>query len=305
MSLDSALGETLAAIEQAVSLLVAYDTSEGIDARGVRLEEGAADGLRGLSRDWLNTLGEHAVVSYEATAELSDREVFLIEDPATLADFQDLYQLAEQAAELPSLAVDEIDRRISLYAVVTGDTDRIALFKRSDPRIGYSGGRRFLAILEERLTRLEEPAFAFYTSFEFVLAPSWALIVNQSAFEKVFRDAGLVEQHIHEWTEGIAQHLPWADGAVEALTEVALRDSRVWRRLREIHRRGHLAAVTIDQVREYAGRMELEVDQLVENDQLLFDPEERFSILHLLNEDLFRGPLTNERFEAQRKAGAQ
>jgi hypothetical protein len=43
---------------------------------------------------------------------------------------------------------------------------------------------------------------------------------------------------------------------------------------------------------------------VVRDGQLLFDPAERFSFLHLLNEDLYRGPLTDVTFEAQRKAAA-
>ncbi len=304
MPFEDAVAETLAGLEGDVSLLVAYDTADGLEARSVNLGHAAADGLRDLSREWLGTIEDHVDVAYEATAELADGQVFLIEDPPVLADFAPLYQLAEQAAELPPLAVDQLDRRISVYGLVAGDANRIALFKRSDPRIGYTGGRRLLAVLSERLERLQEPAFAFYSSFDFILAPQWAVVVNQGAFERLFRDAGLVEQHINQWVAGIEQHLPWADGAVEALTEVAHRDSRVWRRLREINRRGHLATVTIDEVRTYAADMDLDLDGIIIGDRLVFDPNDRFSILHLLNEDLFRGPLTEERFEAQRKTGA-
>ena len=38
--------------------------------------------------------------------------------------------------------------------------------------------------------------------------------------------------------------------------------------------------------------------------RLTFDPAQRFSFLHLLNEDLYKGQLTDELFEAQRKARA-
>jgi hypothetical protein len=38
--------------------------------------------------------------------------------------------------------------------------------------------------------------------------------------------------------------------------------------------------------------------------ELVFDPAERFSFFHLLNEDLYRGALTDETFEAQRKTPA-
>jgi len=168
--------------------------------------------------------------------------------------------------------------------------------------IRVSDGADVIAAVQSE--RLEGPTFAFYTSFDLVLAPEWALIVSQTEFERLFRDAGLVEQHINEWVAGIEQYLPWAPGSVDALAEVASRDSRIWRRLREINRRGHLTNVTIDQVRDYAVQMNLDIDHLIDNDQLIFDPEERFTTLHLLNEDLFRGPLSEERFEAQRKTTA-
>jgi hypothetical protein len=274
------------------------------DAYRISLSAGAADGLRTLSHEWVDALGGRAVVPYEATADLSDGEVFLIEDEATLADLQPLYGVASEATDLPTIPADELDQRIALYAVVAGEVDRIALLKRSDPRIGYRGKRTFLATLDDRLELLEGPTFAFYTSFDLVLAPDWALVVNQTEFERLFRDAGLVEQHINEWVAGIEQYLPWAPGSLDALAEVASRDSRIWRRLREINRRGHLVDVTIDQVRNYATEMDLQIDHLIENDQLIFDPDERFSTLHLLNEDLFKGPLSEERFEAQRKTSA-
>src|SRR5690606_4983669 len=140
-------------------LLVAYDTEDGFDARSVLLADAAAESLRNLGNNWTNTVVDHEAVAYEATAELSDGQVFLVEDPATLADFAPLYELVEEAAELPALAATQIDRKISLYAVVAGDAERVGLFKRSDPRMGYTGGRRFLAVLEERLERIEAPTF--------------------------------------------------------------------------------------------------------------------------------------------------
>lgn len=303
MPLPEVLAEISKALEEGLSLMVARDPA-GEDAHRISLSEGAAQGLRTIGQEWAEGLGTKAVVPYEATAELDSGEVFLIEDEETLTDLEPLYGVAANTADLQTIPVDELDQRIALYAVVVGEEERIALLKRSDPRIGYRGKRTFLAVLDERLERLEGPTFAFYTSFDLVLAPEWALIVSQSEFERLFRDAGLVEQHIDEWVTGIEQHLPWAPGSVDLLGEVARRDSRIWRRLREINRRGHLADVTINQVRDYATQMNLEIEHLIEDDQLRFDPDERFTTLHLLNEDLFKGPLSEKRFEAQRKTTA-
>ena len=90
--------------------------------------------------------------------------------------------------------------------------------------------------------------------------------------------------------------------SIDSLREVALRDSRTWRRLRDIERRGHLAHVTLDQVGAYAGEVGLNSATVIVNGELVFDPSERFGFLHLLNEDLYNGPLTGEAFESQRKA---
>ena len=83
------------------------------------------------------------------------------------------------------------------------------------------------------------------------------------------------------------------------------RDIVTWRRLRDIEHRGHLATVTLDQVRDYAGHVGLEPDKVVVDDELVFDPAERFGFLHLLNEDLYTGPLTGEAFESQRKSSME
>ena len=91
--------------------------------------------------------------------------------------------------------------------------------------------------------------------------------------------------------------------SVEALKDVAKRDSRLWRRLREIHERGHLATVSLDKVRQYAADMGLDPDALVVDKKLVFDAANRFPILQLLNEDLYHGFLTDDPFEAQRKTG--
>lgn len=66
----------------------------------------------------------------------------------------------------------------------------------------------------------------------------------------------------------------------------------------------HLAQVEIAKVRTYATKVGLDPRSVIKDGQLVFDATERFSFLHLLNEDLYRGDLTNVTFEAQRKAAA-
>ena len=143
MALPEVLAEISEAVEEGLSLMVAHDAAAE-EAYRLDLSANAADGLRALCQEWVESLETRAVAQYEATAELAEGEVFLIEDQPTIADLQPLYGVAANAAELPTIAVGQLNQRIALYAVVVGQEERIALLKRSDPRIGYRGKRTFL-----------------------------------------------------------------------------------------------------------------------------------------------------------------
>jgi hypothetical protein len=303
-TLEGVVQEVEARIEQSVSLVVARGAGHDIEAHKLHLATDAADGLRDVCRSVLGTLPTRTAVPYTATAELAGREAFVIEDEATLGEMADLIGLRERAATLPNEKPKDLDDRVQMYAVVVGDEDRVAFVKKADPVIPHDSGSRLFALGGEQLRRLDEPAFAFRPGFDLIVADGWVVVLSQGAFEQLYRDLGLIERHIGSWVEGITGALPMQEESVRALTAAAKTDSRMWRRLREIKARGHLAHVTIDDVGRYAAEVGIEVDDVLRDGELVFDPDpsKRFSFLHLLNEDVYKGFLTQERFEAQRKA---
>lgn len=301
-SLQNIVKELTDKVSESASLVVARKGAAGkLDARKVNLANDAAGRFRDLCRDGIDDLSQRTVVVYTAEAELTSSEAFVIDDKETLDELGDLQALAMQASTLPTTAPQNLDLSIQLYAVVIGDSTRVVFVRKTDPTMTFKAGR-ILAIGQDQLRLLEEPVFGFSPGFDLVITKDWAVVLNQSGFERLFRDIGLIERHVSQWVRGITDHLPMAAASVAALEDVALRDSRVWRKLREIRRRGHLAAVDLTDVTRYAKRMGLDPKTVVDDGQLVFDPTDRFSFLHLLNEDLYKGPLTNEAFEAQRKA---
>lgn len=292
-----------AKVDQSVSVVLGRKDADddGLEARKLNLAADAASGFRDLCRGAVESLQDRQVVAYTADAELTSSEVFVLDDADSLHELADLRALARQASTLPNTAPNDLDLSIQFYAVVVGDDSRAVFVRRVDPQIKYKTGG-FLAVAENQLRRLEAPVFSFSPGFDLVLEDEWVVVLHQLAFERLYREIGLIERHVAEWVRGITDHLPMADASVTALRDVALRDSRTWRRLREIRRRGHLAHVDLGEVRRYAQKMGLDPKAIVQNDQLVFDPSERFSFLHLLNEDLYKGPLTDETFEAQRKS---
>ncbi len=276
-TLDDARGELELRLDDALSVIVGTKGADpGVDSAKLALAADAAEAFRDLARGCVEKLHDRVEVQYTVDAELDGNEAFVLDNEDDLAELSDLTDLSDLAATLPVTPPRELDLRIQFYAVVLGDHDRVSLVKRSDPTISYQRGR-WLAIAGEQLTKLEEPAFSFSPGFDFVLGPGWAVILNQTAFERLFRDVGLIDKHVQGWVHGITDHLPMKAESEAELLQVAYRDSRTWRRLREIRRRGHLAQVTMAEVEKYAAGVGLDPKSIVVDDELVFDPAERFS----------------------------
>jgi hypothetical protein len=302
---DEILSEIDARLPQALTLTVGRVQETALEAFHLVLADNAASALRGHCETTRERIADAAPIPYTATAELAGGQYFLIDDEDTLNELTAFRQLSENLGSISQITPADLDLAVKMYAVTIGDgPTRTSFVRRTDPQLRHRSGRVF-AIGQERLSAIEGPVFAFSADFDFVFGDGWVVVLDQRSFEVLFRQIGLVEQHISTWISGITDHLPMNAASVAALREVALRDSRTWRRLRDIEHRGHLASVTLDEVRDYAGHVGLEPDKVVVDDELVFDPAERFGFLHLLNEDLYTGPLTGEAFESQRKSSME
>ena len=279
----------------------------GFDLEKVGMTDEAAAVFNGMavrSAEWIAAGVEK---SYEVDAELADDEFFLIEDGQLPEELRAFAQIAGQAGTADPVAANELNFRSRFYAVVVGDSKaRVVFLRKADPVMATSSRRTIFRVGQGLLDQVDGPVFAFSDDFHLVLGPDWAAVLDQRPFEQLFRTVSLVDQHIKAWTESITDHLPMAPGSANALLEAARSDSRLWRKLKTIHQRGHLASVGSEQLRAYAKTMDVDPDEVLNSDgELIFDSATRFSVIHLLNEDLFRGGLTEEVFEAQRKASAQ
>lgn len=290
------------AISGPVSLVVGRRVNDELEVKKLNLADDAGEDLRALCRSAVEDLDARAASVYTADTELGSEEAFLIDDPDTIAELGGLADLAASSSTLPVTSPADLDARIQLYAVVAGGTGRVVFVRKANPVVHARRG--FMLAGRQELRRFDEPTFAFQTGFDLVIGDGWIVVLNQGRFEQLFKDLGIVAHHVSEWIEGITDHLPMADDSLEALALVAHRDPRTWRRLKEIKRRGHLARIGLDEVARYAGQVGLQPSDVVRDGQLIFDESQRFSFLHLLSEDLYIGPLTGERFEAQRKASA-
>jgi hypothetical protein len=291
-----------ASIDGPLSLVVGRTLEQGGDLLRVRLADDAAGNFRDYGRDARRRIANGKTIEYTALAELQAGEHYLLEDQASLDELAELRSAVLHVGDLPPVSPRQLDASIGFYAVGVGaGSSRAAFIRRTDPRLATKPGR-LLAIGRERLESVDEQIFTFSNEFDLVIGATWAVIFNQAPFERLVRETGVVERHVSNWITGITDSLAMDDLSVSRLRETALRDSRTWRRLRDIKRRGHLKNIDLAQVAAYARAVDLDPDTIVRDGALHFDPKSRFGFLHLLSEDLYKGALTGERFESQRKA---
>jgi len=284
------------------TLIVGRLINDMIKAFHLTLSDDAEDSFREHCQVARDSIATGEFVPYTAMSELESNQYFIIDDDETLAELSAFRNLANDLLSIPKINPAELDLTIKLYVVAIGNnSNRILFVRRTDPRMNHKGGK-FLAFGQEQLKVVEGPVFALSPDFDFILGSNWAVVLKQQSFEVLFREIGLVEQRISTWIKGITDFLPMGLTSIDNLREVALRDSRTWRCLRDIQNRGHLEGVSLEEVAECASSIGLDTNKVIVDEKLVFDPDDRFSFLHLLNEDLYNGPLTGETFESQRKA---
>lgn len=293
-------------IPEALSLLVAWREAGRLEGGEIRVASEVAAHLRQACRATIERLSGSALRPYNADMHLESEEALFVSDPDLIAGsilqpvlFADHPLQVINARSLP-------DRALLLYAVtfLRGDGQRVAFVRKTNPRPSARPGRLF-ALLGNTLANVDKPVFTLEPMFDLVVTVDGLVAARQSVFELLFKETDAVLAAVPGWVEAIASRLPLAGQGAEVLAEMAQRSTRVRRRLQAIHERGHLAQVTIGRIRQHIRVLGLDEAEFIQNDQLVVDDTDPLTLLHLLNEDLFVGGLTDQPFRSERKSPRQ
>lgn len=206
---------------------------------------------------------------------------------------------------LPLLDPHELPAaNLELYAITVGDIpgERTAFLRRNNPRRGLRAGRIYTSY-RDVLQNIDDPVFGFDRDIDLVFLGDQVHVLSQATFAALFRDQEALAGQIPSWTAVLGDHVPLEAAGRDRLNQRALRDSRIARRLESIVTRGHLADVSIDELRDKMTEVGLDPDaHLDSNGQLSLEDEHISTVLNFLNEDLFYGVITQIGFRADRKA---
>src|SRR5205823_193617 len=119
--------------------------------------------------------------------------------------------------------------------------------------------------------KIEDPIFLLNPSFDLAITGQGIVVLDEGAFELLYRDTPLVREAAAGWIGDLATHLPMDDEDRAGLVARAERDSRLRRRLRAITERGHLRTVSLDDIRIEIRRQQLTEDRFIQADRLAWE----------------------------------
>lgn len=219
--------------------------------------------------------------------------------------FGTLLQALAQAGDLPKLTASELPAaELQFYALVIGDeaASRTVWIRLTNVRRGLKPDRKIFTTLDDTLTKVLDPIFGFDDDLDLVAAGGQLAVLSQGSFKKLFRDNEQLAAQIPAWIAHITDHLPIVPAAEAILAEKSKKDSRVRNKLEAINFRGHLPNVPPATIRKAMRDYGLDAKRFFnQQNKLDFKEEDVSDLLKVLNEDLFKGLLTDAKFWASAK----
>ncbi len=298
--------------QASMSLAVGWTVGKNTKIRQVLLGVDVEEAFRDVVQNTLSDLHAREAADWTPDADLSP-ETFLVFDSIEAGDSPTLTTDHDNKTFLEVLAEAERLEAIhpkhlptgdlTFYAIIIGDPgNRAAFIRRSNPRRGLKRGRIY-STLSDTLQRVEKPIFAFDEWVDLVAVDSKLCVLSQTVFAAFFRDQETLAKKIPEWIETLASSVPLSEASHPRLEERVKRDSRLKARLEAIVRRDHLSSVSSETLRKAMEDHELDPNRLLDSEgKLILEEDDIPPVLYLLNEDLFKGSLTNTGFRADKKA---
>jgi len=192
--------------------------------------------------------------------------------------------------------------RFYVISVNASNQEPLYGFRAYSPKKELGRSAKFGALLAKgQFDRVREPMFLFDQNLDALVYQTHILVFNQDQFQKIFRFFELVRKTAEHTLRIIKRVVPIANfhefeqacqGHLQKLTK-----------LRNISQQPYLKQVTIHDLKKVIKRYGLGIaTQMVNGEEMLvFDPEDRWAILKLLDDDYLESMLTEHQYEVTGK----
>lgn len=241
---------------------------------------------------------------YAAGSKLASHEV----EHLDLSNHEEIKHQIPGLSSLASLPLfdggDDFVDGLRFYVIVlkTPNSGPIYCFRVYSPKKELSRSTLFGALLARgQFDAVRNPLFLFDQHVDCVCHGDTLFILNKSNFQKVFRFFEMVLGAARKTLETIRARVPIAGfDKFQAACEGHLQKLA---KLKNIADNPELKKITMAQLRKVIQEFKLPIEIRKEagKEMLVFDPRDPWALLHLLDQDYLKSPMTGNRFEVSGK----
>jgi len=211
-----------------------------------------------------------------------------------------------RASSLERLSAQGLPAGFLLYAAVVGDNpaDRHAFVRKANPRSAVRPGK-IITAFGDRLRHVTEPLLILDDHFDLVMGGGGVAVLNQSAFEQLFRDTDRLLRRFPKYVDSLGHALPIDGDAAKRLTVLCMERPLLGKKLRAVYENGFLkrGLFSIKALQEEARRQGVDTRAIIRGDRIIIeDADQVGTLLKLLNEDLTTGAFSKQRYEVDSKS---
>jgi hypothetical protein len=228
-----------------------------------------------------------------------------------LADYEGIAELIRQVSQVQQAELfreeDEIVDHLRFYAIVVSPSARrhAVYFRTYSPKKELTRRAGFAALLSRgHYDKVETKIFLFDSQIDCFSWGGYLFIHNVAAFQRIFNYFEELRAKADETITAILAQIPISNA--DAFRAAGTGQMQMMSKLAQIARKPYLNRVTIQDIRRTIVDFGLDV-QIVEEEgqeKLLFEanPNKRWLILKLLDDDFLGSIMTDQKYEVNSKS---
>jgi hypothetical protein len=197
---------------------------------------------------------------------------------------------------------------VKLWATVIvingGDQAWCLIDKHGVTEVGQRGFKGRFGT-ENRITKVEYPVYLFTNRYHVIVHGPNYYVYNYNSFDALFRSPADAIPKVSKMVSRISSVLELNDGADKVLIEIAAKKKSIANKLDALTRHIDQIKPTPDKIKNALSILERNQEEYFVENQLNFTEDNTEALLRVLNEDFFRGLISNTVYTADRKTAGQ
>lgn len=275
----------------------------------ISISDGLADHFREFAANIIEKLQTKSqnhdlrLLPYAADYKPDDHELFWMQTTDDLISH--IFTSIPESTDIPLIDFDsDFIRSIRFYMLIIElpNGRKVYVFRKyGKTKILNFSKNLFVRLYGDRYDRLEEPVFQFDGDYDAIAYDGLLIIKNKGNFEHIFKFYEMLQATAEAAMETIRATIPIAN--FEAFQTSCFRHLQKVAKLCNIAAKPYLRQVTMVDIRRTVERFALTVE-IVEEDgeeKLLYDEQNKWQILHILDDAYLGSEMTNILYETNSK----